>query len=136
MPYIAQVAVGRREKLNIWGDDYPTPDGTGVRDYIHVTDLANGHLKALESLKQAQCVEVNLGTGKGQSVLDLVHAFQRVSGKTVPYVIAARRDGDVASCYANSSLAEQYLNWKAEFTLEQMCNDHWQWQKNNTNGYN
>lgn len=135
MPFVAQVAVGRREKLNIWGDDYPTSDGTGVRDYIHVTDLANGHLKALKALKQPQCVEVNLGTGKGQSVLELVHAFEKMSGKAVPYLIAARRDGDVAACYADSSLAERYLNWKAEFTLQQMCNDHWRWQRNNPKGY-
>lgn len=135
MPFVAQVAAGRRDKLNIWGDDYPTPDGTGVRDYIHVTDLAKGHLKALEALKQPQCVEVNLGTGKGESVLELVHAFEMVSGKAVPYIIAARRNGDVAACYADSSLAERYLNWKAEFTLQQMCNDHWQWQKNNPSGY-
>ena len=135
MPFVAQVAVGRREKLNIWGDDYPTSDGTGVRDYIHVTDLANGHLRALKALKKPQCVEVNLGTGKGKSVLELVHAFEMVSGKAVPYVIAARRDGDVATCYADSSLAERCLNLKAEFTLQQMCSDHWQWQRSNPNGY-
>jgi UDP-glucose 4-epimerase len=135
MPFVAQVAIGRREKLNIWGGDYPTPDGTGVRDYIHVSDLANGHLKALEALKQSQCMEVNLGTGQGYSVLEVVKSFEIASGKQVPYQIASRREGDVASCYADPALAKRYLNWSAESTLQQMCNDHWQWQSNNPNGY-
>lgn len=135
MPFVAQVAVGRKEKLNIWGNDYATPDGIGVRDYIYVTDLANGHLKVLKALTQPQCIEVNLGTVNGLSVLELVHAFEMASGKPVPYVIAARREGDVAACYADSSLAERYLNWKAEFTLHKMCSDHWQWQRNNPEGY-
>ncbi len=135
MPFVAQVAVGKRDKLNIWGGDYPTPDGTGVRDYIHVTDLAKGHLNALKALNQPQCIEINLGTGKGHSVLEVVAAFEMASGKSVPYVIAPRRVGDVATCYAAPTLAEQYLKWKAESTLQQMCNDHWKWQKNNSNGY-
>jgi UDP-glucose 4-epimerase len=138
MPFVAQVAVGRREKLNIWGGDYPSPDGTGIRDYIHVTDLAKGHLKALKALKalkQPQCKEINLGTGQGYSVLEVVAAFETASGKTVPYVISSRRAGDVASCYADTALAEQYLQWKAESSLQQMCHDHWHWQKKNPKGY-
>ena len=135
MPFVAQIAVGRRDMLNIWGGDYPTPDGTGVRDYIHVTDLAKGHLKALKALNQPQCIEINLGTGQGNSVLEVVAAFEAASGKSVPYVIAPRRTGDVASCYADPALAEQYLKWKAELSLQQMCNDHWHWQEKNPKGY-
>lgn len=135
MPFVAQVAIGRREKLNVWGGDYPTPDGTGVRDYIHVSDLAKGHLMALEALKQPQCMEINLGTGQGYSVLEVVKSFEIASGKQVPYTIASRREGDVASCYADPALAKRYLNWSAKSTLQQMCNDHWQWQNNNPNGY-
>lgn len=135
MPFVAQVAIGRRDCLKIWGGDYPTRDGTGVRDYIHVVDLAIGHLKALHRLQAPQCFEVNLGTGVGYSVLDVVRAFQRASGKAVPYEIAPRRSGDVASCYANPSLAAGLLAWRAERSLEIMCADAWHWQIQNQSGY-
>jgi UDP-glucose 4-epimerase len=135
MPYVAQVAVGRREYLNIWGCDYPTHDGTGVRDYIHVVDLALGHLKALEALDRPQCFAVNLGTGVGYSVLDVVKAFESASGHPVPYRIGPRRSGDVAACYADPQLAMQLLGWKAVHDLADMCQDHWRWQKNNPQGY-
>jgi UDP-glucose 4-epimerase len=141
MPYVAQVAVGRRESLNIWGNDYPTPDGTGVRDYIHVVDLAMGHLKALEVLSspewqgQAGCLTVNLGTGTGYSVLDMVRAFEQASGQPVPYKIAPRRSGDIASCYADPKQALKLLGWRAERGLEAMCRDAWRWQRSNPNGY-
>ncbi len=136
LPYVAQVAVGRREFLNIWGNDYPTPDGTGVRDYIHVVDLALGHLKALERLERhAECTAVNLGTGCGYSVLDMVWAFEKASGKSVPFKIAERRAGDVASCYADPGQALVMLGWRAERTLEKMCEDAWRWQSANPNGY-
>lgn len=135
MPYVAQVAVGRREYLNVWGSDYPTHDGTGVRDYIHVVDLALGHLKALQRLDQPQCVAVNLGTGVGYSVLDVVKAFESASGQRVPYRLSPRRPGDVAACYADPALAEQLLGWKAERDLVAMCKDHWRWQKQNPQGY-
>lgn len=135
MPFVAQVAVGQREYLNVWGSDYPTHDGTGVRDYIHVVDLALGHLKALERLDRPQCLAVNLGTGVGYSVLDVVKAFERASGRQVPYRLAQRRPGDVAECYADPRLAFQLLDWKAERDLTQMCQDHWRWQKNNPQGY-
>jgi UDP-glucose 4-epimerase len=135
MPYVAQVAVGRREYLNVWGSDYPTADGTGVRDYIHVVDLAQGHLKALDRLNASQCIEVNLGTGVGYSVLDVVKAFEQASGQAVPYHISPRRAGDVAACYADPALAEQVLGWRAQRDLETMCRDHWNWQKRNPNGY-
>lgn len=135
MPYVAQVAVGRREFLNVWGNDYPTPDGTGVRDYIHVVDLSMGHLKALEALERPQCMAVNLGTGVGYSVLDVVKAFEAASGQPVPYRISPRRPGDVAACYADPRLAIQLLGWKAERDLAAMCQDHWRWQKHNPQGY-
>ncbi|WP_102798363.1 UDP-glucose 4-epimerase GalE [Bowmanella denitrificans] len=135
MPFVAQVATGRREQLAVFGDDYPTPDGTGVRDYIHVQDLAAGHLKALDKLPGAGLKVYNLGTGQGYSVLDMVKAFEQASGKTVPYKIAPRRAGDVASCYADASLAERELNWKAEKGIEEMCQDTWRWQSQNPNGY-
>ena len=135
MPYVAQVAVGRKQFLNVWGNDYPTPDGTGVRDYIHVVDLAMGHLKALEALDQPQCMAVNLGTGVGYSVLDVVNAFEAASGQPVRYRIGPRRPGDVAACYADSRLAMQALGWKAERDLASMCQDHWRWQKHNPQGY-
>ena len=135
MPYVAQVAVGRREYLNVWGSDYPTHDGTGVRDYIHVVDLALGHLKALQRLHQPQCVAVNLGTGVGYSVLDVLKAFESASGQRVPYRLSPRRPGDVAACYADPALAEQLLGWKAERDLVAMCKDHWRWQKQNPQGY-
>jgi len=135
MPYIAQVAVGRREYLNIWGNAYPTADGTGVRDYIHVVDLALGHLKALEALERPRCFEVNLGTGVGYSVLDVVKAFEFASGQTIRCRISPPRPGDIASCYADPSLARQILSWKAERDLDTMCQDHWRWQKYNPKGF-
>ena len=135
MPYVAQVAVGRREYLNVWGNDYPTHDGTGVRDYIHVVDLAKGHLRALEALDRPQCIEVNLGTGVGYSVLDVVKAFEVASDQPVSFRIGPRRPGDVAACYADPQLAMQLLGWKAERDLAAMCQDHWRWQKNNPQGY-
>lgn len=135
MPFVAQVAVGRREYLSVWGDDYPTPDGTGVRDYIHVADLASGHLCALEHLDKAQCTEINLGTGVGYSVLDVVGAFEQASGQKVPYKISPRRSGDVASCYSDPSLAKELLGWAAQRDMVAMCTDHWRWQKNNPKGF-
>lgn len=136
LPFVAQVAVGRREFLNVWGDDYATPDGTGVRDYIHVVDLALGHLRALERLQTGpQCLQVNLGTGVGYSVLDMVRAFERSSGKPVPYRVGPRRDGDVASCYADPAQAFALLGWRAERGLDAMCADAWRWQSANPNGY-
>lgn len=135
MPYVAQVAVGRREYLNVWGNDYPTHDGTGVRDYIHVVDLARGHLKALERLNSPQCLAVNLGTGVGHSVLDVVKAFEAASGQNVPYRLSPRRPGDVTACYADPSLAAKLLDWKAERDLGTMCKDHWRWQKQNPEGF-
>lgn len=135
MPYVAQVAVGRREFLNVWGGDYPTHDGTGVRDYIHVVDLALGHLKALDRLVQPQCVAFNLGTGIGYSVLDVVKAFESASEHPVPYQLSPRRSGDVAACYADPRFAAQLLGWKAERDLVAMCKDHWRWQKHNPQGY-
>ncbi len=136
MPIIAQVATGRREKLSIWGNDYPTPDGTGVRDYIHVTDLAEGHLKALAKLDQPQCMAVNLGTGEGYSVFDVIKAFEHVSNRKIAYEIAPRRPGDVASCYADPAHAKELLDWSAQKTLREMCADMWNWQSKNPNGYN
>lgn len=135
MPFVAQVAVGRREYLNVWGNDYATHDGTAVRDYIHVVDLALGHLKALKRLDSPQCTEVNLGTGNSYSVLEVVKAFENASGQCVPYRISKRRTGDVAACYADPSHAERCLGWKAERDLAAMCRDHWNWQKLNPQGY-
>lgn len=136
MPYITQVAVGRRERLSVFGNDYGTPDGTGVRDYIHVMDLARGHLAALKALESAVGVlTVNLGTGQGYSVLDMIKAVERTSGKAVPYIIAPRRPGDVAVCYADPSLAETLLGWKAEFGLDAMCRDSWNWQQRYPSGF-
>src|SRR5699024_4342429 len=136
MPYITQVAVGKREKLSVFGDDYSTPDGTGVRDYIHVVDLAVGHLKALEKLQHNPgVVAYNLGTGTGYSVLDVVKAFEKASGQTIPYKITGRRPGDAAVCYADTTKAETELNWKAERNLEDMCRDAWRWQSQNPEGY-
>lgn len=136
MPFITQVATGKREKLAVFGDDYDTHDGTGVRDYIHVEDLANGHLKALEKLDtDVGLVTYNLGTGQGYSVLDMVKAFESQSGQKVPYQIAPRRSGDVAACYADPKLAAKELNWQAEKGLEDMCRDSWNWQSNNPDGY-
>lgn len=135
MPFVAQVAVGRREHLNVWGSDYPTHDGTGVRDYIHVVDLALGHLSALGHLTTPQCLAVNLGTGIGYSVLDVVKAFENASDQPVPYQLSPRRVGDVAACYADPALAEKVLGWSAQRDLAAMCRDHWRWQKNNPEGY-
>ncbi|MDD2711642.1 MAG: UDP-glucose 4-epimerase GalE [Simplicispira sp.] len=136
LPYVAQVAVGRRERLSIWGSDYPTHDGTGLRDYIHVVDLAQGHVKALERLHtQAQCFSVNLGTGTGYSVLEIVRAFEQASGRAVPYQLAPRRAGDVAACYADPRQAAQLLGWRAERDLATMCRDAWKWQDQNPQGF-
>ena len=136
MPYICQVAVGRREKLQVFGGDYPTPDGTGVRDYIHVVDLARAHADALEYLVRAdRSLTVNLGTGRGVSVLELLRGFEQVSGRPVPYEIVARRPGDVAEVYADPALARQLLGWEARLGVEAMCRDAWRWQSLNPNGY-
>lgn len=136
MPYIAQVAVGKREKLSVFGNDYPTPDGTGVRDYIHVADLADGHVKALDrALSVKGCEIYNLGTGKGVSVLELRDAFVKATGVEIPYVITERRPGDIAVSYADSSKAEKILSWKAEKDIFDACRDTWKWQKNNPNGF-
>jgi UDP-glucose 4-epimerase len=135
MPYVTQVAVGRLEYLNVWGNDYPTPDGTGVRDYIHVVDLARGHLAALEQAPRGTARAYNLGTGRGCSVLEMIAAFERASGRKVPYRIAARRPGDIASCYADPSLARAELGWEARFGIEEMCRDAWNWQSRNPQGY-
>lgn len=136
MPYITQVAVGKLPKLGVFGDDYDTPDGTGVRDYIHVVDLAKGHVKAVQKLSEKKGVLVyNLGTGNGYSVLDLVKAFEKACGKKIPYEIKPRRSGDIATCYADPSLAKKELGWEAQKDLDDMCADSWRWQKNNPNGY-
>ncbi|MEE2602382.1 MAG: UDP-glucose 4-epimerase GalE [Pseudomonadota bacterium] len=136
LPFIAQVAIGRREKLNVFGGDYETADGTGVRDYIHVMDLAQGHLAALQVFEKAQgLLTVNLGTGQGYSVLEMIEAFSRSCGRDVPYDIVARRPGDVAVCYADPSLASEVLGWRAIRGIDAMCRDHWLWQEKNPNGY-
>jgi UDP-glucose 4-epimerase len=140
MPFVAQVAVGFRPHLNVFGNDYTTPDGTGVRDYIHVVDLAKGHLKALDALgrstPQAECLTVNLGTGTGYSVLEMVRAFEQASGKRVTYKVSPRRPGDVAACYADPSKAAALLGWRTERSLADMCADTWRWQNLNPHGYN
>ena len=136
MPYVTQVAVGKREMLSVFGNDYDTHDGTGVRDYIHVCDLADGHVKALARLLSKNGLDIyNLGTGIGYSVLDLVNTFKNVNNVDIPYKITERRSGDIAECYADASKAEKELGWKAERGLEEMCRDSWNWQKNNPNGY-
>ena len=136
MPYIAQVAVGRRPELSVFGDDYDTPDGTGVRDYIHVVDLAKGHVKAVAyALEHTGSEAINLGTGTGYSVLDLVRAFEKSTGVTIPYRIAPRRDGDIAVCFSDPAKAAELLGWKAEKTVEDMCRDTWRWQSANPQGY-
>ena len=144
MPFVAQVAIGRREFLNVWGNDYPTPDGTGIRDYIHVVDLALGHLKALEVLNTtkneqidqfSECLTVNLGTGQGYSVLDVVNAYEQASGRSIPYRIAARRPGDIAACYADPTRALEHLGWRAKLGLKEMCASSWNWQSANPKGY-
>jgi UDP-glucose 4-epimerase len=136
MPFIAQVAVGRRHELRVFGDDYPTIDGSGVRDYIHVMDLARGHLAALDRLStHAGSFTVNLGTGRGISVLQAVAAFEQASGRTIPTRRVARRSGDIATCYASPARAAALLGWQAEYDLDKMCTDHWRWQRNNPDGY-
>lgn len=136
MPYVAQVAVGKLDKLRVFGSDYDTPDGTGVRDYIHVVDLARGHIAALDALKARDAsLTVNLGTGRGYSVLEVVKAFEAASGRKVPYELVARRPGDVASCFASTKAAEDLLGWRAEHGIERMCADHWRWQSMNPNGF-
>lgn len=136
MPYITQVAIGKRNELNIFGNDYETHDGTGVRDYIHVVDLARGHVCALKAIENKCGLEIfNLGTGVGYSVLDVVHAFECANNIKIPYVIKPRRPGDIAVCYADASKAKKILGWTAQFNLEDMCRDSWNWQKNNPNGY-
>ena len=137
MPFIAQVAVGRRDHLNVFGNDYDTPDGTGVRDYIHVVDLARGHVCAIEYMMKHRGENVfNLGTGVGYSVLDMVKAFEKANGIKIPYELVDRRPGDLATCYSTPAKSEKVLGWKAEFGLEDMCRDSWNWQKNNPNGFN
>jgi len=136
VPYIAQVAIGTLKQLSVFGDDYPTADGTGVRDYIHVVDLAIGHLRALEKLKEHPgVVTYNLGTGQGISVLDMVKAFATASGKQIPYRITGRRTGDIAQCYADPTLAQKELGWKAAYGIQEMCEDTWRWQSANPEGY-
>ena len=138
LPYVAQVAVGKRERIQVFGGDYPTPDGTGVRDYIHVVDLARGHVKALERLTSTTTPElltINLGTGQGYSVLEVIRAFEEACGKKLPYEVVARRPGDIASCYANPAHALAVLGWSAEKDLPTMCADAWRWQSQNPNGY-
>ena len=136
MPFIAQVAVGRRERLSVFGNDYPTPDGTGVRDYIHVVDLAKGHVAALNRLfAQEGGFTVNLGTGQGYSVLETIQAFEQASGKPVPYQFVPRRPGDIASCYASPVKARELLGWQAEKGMREMCEDHWRWQEGNPEGF-
>ena len=136
MPYITQVAVGKLDKLHVFGDDYATPDGTGVRDYIHVVDLAKGHVKALKAIEENCGVAIyNLGTGRGYSVLEVVHAFEKVSGVTIPYVVEERRPGDIAVCYSDPGKAKRELGWKAEYDIYDMCRDSWNWQKKNPEGY-
>ena len=136
VPYVAQVAVGKLEAVQVFGNDYPTPDGTGVRDYIHVVDLARGHVCAIRKLETGCGLFIcNLGTGKGYSVLDVIHAFSKACGKEIPYVIDPRRPGDIAECYADPTKAKNELGWVAEYGIEEMCADSWNWQKNNPDGY-
>ena len=137
VPYISQVAIGKREALNVFGNDYPTADGTGVRDYIHVVDLAKGHVKALEKLSAGEGVSIyNLGTGKGYSVMDVLHAFERACGHEIPYVIKDRRPGDIAVCYSSCEKARKELGWTAQYDIDEMCADTWNWQSKNPDGYN
>lgn len=136
MPFVSQVAIGKRPEVVVFGNDYPTPDGTGVRDYIHVVDLARGHLKALDALRNRQgALTVNLGTGRGYSVLEMIKAFGLACGRELPYRIAARRPGDIAACYADPAYAAEVLGWRAERGIEQMCADSWRWQSRNPDGY-
>ena len=136
LPYVAQVAVGKLPCLGVFGDDYDTPDGTGVRDYIHVVDLAKGHVKAINKIKENPGVKIyNLGTGKGYSVLDVVKAFEKACGKKIPYEIKPRRAGDIATCYSDATLAKKELGWEAEYGIDEMCADSWRWQSMNPDGY-
>lgn len=135
MPYVTQVAIGKLEQVHVYGDDYPTPDGTGVRDYIHVVDLAKGHMAALRDFDKPGLTTYNLGTGEGYSVLDLIHAFEKANDIKIPYQIDGRRAGDVAVCYADPSKAQEELAWTAQYDLEDMCRDSWRWQSQNPNGY-
>lgn len=135
LPFVAQVAVGRHGHVNVWGADYPTRDGTGIRDYVHVVDLAVGHVRAIEHTQKAGILTVNLGTGRGYSVLEVIDAFGRACGREIPFVYKQRRDGDVASCYADAQKAGHILGWKATRDLQTMCADHWRWQQQNPNGY-
>lgn len=136
VPYVLKVAIGTLPNVNVFGDDYPTPDGTGVRDYIHVCDLANGHVAALQKIQEnCGCETYNLGTGRGYSVLEIIKTIEEVSGKTIPYKIVGRRAGDIATCYADSTKAFKELGWKAEKTLKEMCADSWNWQQKNPHGY-
>ncbi len=135
MPYVAQVASGKLQKIRVFGNDYPTPDGTGVRDYIHVVDLARGHIAAIERLTEPGVHIYNLGTGIGYSVLDMIHAFEKACGKELPYEICARRPGDIAACYASPEKAARDLGWRAEYGIAEMCRDQWNWQSHNPNGY-
>ena len=134
-PFIAKVAIGELKEIGVFGNDYPTPDGTGVRDYIHVVDLAKGHIAAIEKLVNAGVYTYNLGTGIGYSVLDVIHAFEKACGHTLPYVIKPRRAGDVASCYASAQKAKRELNWEAKLGIDDMCSSLWNWQSKNPNGY-
>ncbi|MDX1735895.1 MAG: GDP-mannose 4,6-dehydratase, partial [Halioglobus sp.] len=137
MPYIAQVAVGLRDKLLVFGADYDTPDGTGVRDYIHIMDLVDGHVVALEHIQRSPGLHaMNLGTGRGVSVLDMVKAFEQASGRSVPYEIVGRRAGDIASCWADPGRARDTMHWQARYDLARMCEDGWRWQQSNPRGYN
>lgn len=137
LPYVAQVAIGKLKCLGVFGNDYDTPDGTGVRDYIHVVDLAVGHVKAIDKIKEDPGVKIyNLGTGKGYSVLDIVKAYSKACGHDIPYEIKPRRAGDIATCYADASLAKKELGWEAEYGIDEMCADSWRWQSMNPNGYN
>lgn len=137
LPYVAQVAIGKLECVGVFGDDYDTPDGTGVRDYIHVVDLAKGHVKALNKIKEQAGVKVyNLGTGNGYSVLDVIHAFEKACGHEIPYQIKPRREGDIATCYSKCDLAKEELGWQAQYNLDDMCASSWKWQTMNPNGYN
>ena len=136
VPYIAKVAVGKLEKVHVFGNDYPTPDGTGVRDYIHVVDLARGHVAAIKKLEEKPGLFIcNLGTGKGYSVLDVIHAFSKACGKEIPYVIDPRRPGDIAECWCDPSKAKRELGWEAQYGIEEMCAHSWNWQSHNPDGY-
>jgi UDP-glucose 4-epimerase len=136
MPFIAQVAVGKRQRLSVFGNDYPTPDGTGLRDYIHVEDLAAGHLAALGVLSnEVSIITANLGTGRPYSVLEMIRAFEKASDKNIPYELVGRRAGDLAEYYADPSLAKTILAWEARYDINRMCEDTWRWQVNNPNGY-